>query len=57
MKRSCEQDIGHLKQVVFCVLIGVVCGANDVEGRSSGKHLVQQHSKGPPVHGETVGFQ
>ena len=32
MTRSYEKDISYLKQVVLCVLIGVVCGANDVKG-------------------------
>ena len=57
MTRSYEKDISYLKQVVLCVLIRVVCGADNVKGRSSGKHLIQQHAKGPPVNRETVGFQ
>ena len=54
---SFKQDIGHLEQVVFRVLIRVVCGSNNVKGWPSRQHLVQQHSKGPPVHGETDWFQ
>lgn len=44
----------HLEQVVLGVLVGVLRGAGDVEGRAAGEHLVQENTEGPPVDGEAV---
>ena len=44
----------HLEKIIFCVLIGVVCGADNVERRSSREHFIKKDSEGPPVHRETV---
>ena len=43
-----------LEEIVLRVLVRVVGGSNDVEGRPPGQHLVEQHPQGPPVHREAI---
>lgn len=46
--------ITYLEQIVLSVLVRVIRGLRDVEGRPSRQHLVGQHAQRPPVHGEAV---
>ena len=43
-----------LEEIVLRVLVRVVRGSNNVEGRPSGQHLVEQHPQGPPVNREPI---
>lgn len=45
----------HLEQEVLGVLVGVVGGADDVERRPAGEHLVEQHAERPPIDAEICG--
>ena len=40
-----------LKEVVLGVLVGVVGGADDVEGAPAGQHFVEEHAQRPPEEG------
>ena len=51
MKVDCQTD---LEEIVLRVLVRVVGGSNNVEGRPSGQHLVEQDTQGPPVNREPV---
>lgn len=46
--------VTYLEEVVLSVLIGVVSGLRDIEGRSSGQHLVGENAQRPPVDAEAV---
>ena len=37
-----------LKEIVLRVLVGVVGGADDVEGAPAGQHFVEEHAQRPP---------
>lgn len=43
-------DLVTLEQVIFRVLIWVVCLANDVKRRSTGQHLKHQDTQRPPIN-------
>lgn len=65
-RRSCDKGVNTkvfhvsslhrrrltLEEVVFCVLVGVVRAADDVERRAARHHLKHQHAERPPVHAE-----
>ena len=38
----------YLEEIILSILVGVVRGSHDVEGRPASKHLVQQNTQGPP---------
>ncbi len=40
---------GTVEEIVLGVLVGVLRGSDDVEGRPAGQHLVEQHPQRPPV--------
>ena len=48
---DCKTD---LEEIVLRVLVRVVRGSHNVEGRAAGQHLVEQDPQGPPVYREPV---
>ena len=50
MNLFCKQPT--LEEVVFGVLVGVVCLADDIKRRASCQHFEHQHTQRPPVDAE-----
>ena len=40
----------YLEEIILRVLVGIVRGSHNVEGRPARQHLVEQDTQGPPVH-------
>lgn len=54
MNKRVNKGVLTLEEIVFGVLIRIVCSADDVEGRASGQHFVEEDAQRPPVDGKRV---
>ena len=43
-----------MEEVVLSVLVRIIGGSHNVERGSASQHLIQEHTKGPPIHREPV---